>query len=355
MKRIFAGALALVFCLLAVLTPASAQTAISGRMTQGTILQNGAVALGNGNTMDVRAFSTAVFYVTGTLTSMTITFEISPDLGTTWYSLSTIKSGTTTTATTTTATGGFTASVAGYTHIRARVSTYSSGTVTIKANAYSLPFALVNTTLAGLTGAAASGAALSGNPVLTAGSDGTNAVNYKVDSSGRLFVVGGAASGAAVAGNPLLVGYSDGTNAETAWTASAANQAAANAGLHALTVAPPGQWIANHVPSTATLATVTKAAGSAGVRHVCTGIYASVSCDSTAQTPIKIYLRDGATTAGTILWAGTVAAPANGSGIIEISGLNILGTAATAMCGEFSGAGVTGSQCVVTITGYDTI
>jgi hypothetical protein len=64
-------------------------------------------------------------------------------------------------------------------------------------------------------GAGASGAAVTGNPVLTAGSDGTNARTVLTDTSGRIISVGAAASGAAVAGNPVLTGASDGTNARS--------------------------------------------------------------------------------------------------------------------------------------------
>lgn len=66
-----------------------------------------------------------------------------------------------------------------------------------------------------VVGAAASGSAFSGNPVLVGGSDGTNAQNLAVDTSGRAKVTGGAASGAAVSGNPVLVAGSDGTNARS--------------------------------------------------------------------------------------------------------------------------------------------
>lgn len=113
------------------------------------------------------------------------------------------------------------------------------------------------------------------------------------------------------------------------------------------------EWSANHVPATATQATITKAAAGAGVRHVCNVISATVACGATAQTPIQIYLRDGATGAGTILWAASVSAPADGVGGVMFSDLKIMGSANTAMTLEFSGAGVTASQEVVTMAGFD--
>jgi hypothetical protein len=136
-------------------------------------------------------------------------------------------------------------------------------------------------------------------------------------------------------------------------TASAANVAGAS-GVGVALATGPGNWTTNHVPSTATLATITKSAGGSGVRHVCNSITATVATGATAQTPILVYLRDGATTAGTILWAGTLSAPANSAGVLAVTGLSIVGTANTAMCLEFSAAGVTASQCVVTLGGYST-
>lgn len=114
-----------------------------------------------------------------------------------------------------------------------------------------------------------------------------------------------------------------------------------------------GNWSANNVPATATQATVTKAAGGAGVKHVCNSITATIACGSTAQAPVFVYLRDGASGVGTIIWAAAIAAPANGVGGVCISDLNIVGSANTAMTLEFSAAGVTSSQEAVTLSGYD--
>jgi hypothetical protein len=72
----------------------------------------------------------------------------------------------------------------------------------------------------GVGGLAAAGAATVGNPVLVAGTDGTDARSILTDASGRQEVVGAAAAGAAVAGNPVLVGGSDGTDARTMATDS---------------------------------------------------------------------------------------------------------------------------------------
>lgn len=66
-----------------------------------------------------------------------------------------------------------------------------------------------------IVGAAASGSAVAGNPVLIGGSDGTDARSILTDASGRQIMVGAVASGSAVSGSPVLMGGSDGTDART--------------------------------------------------------------------------------------------------------------------------------------------
>jgi hypothetical protein len=73
-------------------------------------------------------------------------------------------------------------------------------------------------------GLVADGAAVSGNPVLTAGFDGTNVQTKLTDTSGRQVTVGAAADGAAVTGNPVLMGGQDGTNAQSILTDTTGRQ-----------------------------------------------------------------------------------------------------------------------------------
>jgi hypothetical protein len=113
-------------------------------------------------------------------------------------------------------------------------------------------------------------------------------------------------------------------------------------------VTEPANWSVVHEPATATKATVTKAAGGAGVRHVCTGVQGSIACDSTPQSPLRLQLKDGATTVAS--WS--VAATANGMGGVALDGLCIMGTANTALTLEFSSAGVAGSSETVTLFGF---
>ncbi len=122
----------------------------------------------------------------------------------------------------------------------------------------------------------------------------------------------------------------------------------------ALITTKPGQWTAS-AQATAGTPSASKAAGGAGVSHVCTGIVASVAAAATAQTPVIVNLRDGATGAGTILATFALSAPANGTGIVSIAGLNIIGTANTAMTLEFAGATAAAVVGSVNLVGYDAV
>lgn len=114
------------------------------------------------------------------------------------------------------------------------------------------------------------------------------------------------------------------------------------------------QWSVQHTPAAATQATITKAAV-AGYRHVCDSITATIACGATAQTPIQVVLRDGATGVGAILWSAKLAAPVNGMGDIEMTDLGIPGTSGNAMTLEFTGAGVAASEQAVAMVGRDFI
>jgi hypothetical protein len=116
-------------------------------------------------------------------------------------------------------------------------------------------------------------------------------------------------------------------------------------------IAKQPNWTSVHKPAAATQATITKAA-QAGVAHVCDSITATIACDATAQTPIDIVLRDGASGSGTIIWAMTVSAPANDVGGVALTGLEIPGTPGNAMTLEFSAAGVALSKQAVTLVGH---
>jgi hypothetical protein len=120
--------------------------------------------------------------------------------------------------------------------------------------------------------------------------------------------------------------------------------------------APPAtQWAVAHTPAAATQATISQAAGAAGVRNVCTSISCTISTVGTAQTAALVFvLRDGASGAGTVLWSQQISLPVNTTFTIQLSGLSIPGTAATAMTLETVAANVAASFSSVSMSGYTT-
>lgn len=105
-------------------------------------------------------------------------------------------------------------------------------------------------------------------------------------------------------------------------------------------------------PAAAAVASVSRAAGGLGVKHICTSIHATLNAGAGATGIIKLYLRDGAAGVGAILWSASIQAPAAGFAKIELSDLSILGSANAPMTLEFSAAGGAGSQENVSFTGY---
>lgn len=95
-----------------------------------TTLQNAAVAIGNGAPLTVNDKGTVGVSVTGTFVG-TVTFEGSTDANTTWSSVNCTAITTLLTSTTTTTTGQFTCNTAGLTGFRARVSAWTSGSITV--------------------------------------------------------------------------------------------------------------------------------------------------------------------------------------------------------------------------------
>lgn len=142
----------------------------------------------------------------------------------------------------------------------------------------------------------------------------------------------------------------DGTTWDRARSASAANISATTQ-APAL-VAAPGNWTLTSAPAVNTVATATRAAGAAGVRHVLTSICADLNCVSAVTVPLVLVVRDGATGAGTILWQRRLTGTAGTTTKIEMTGLNIVGTAATAMTVEFTAAPALTDFETVSATGY---
>ena len=99
-------------------------------------MQTAAVATGNGTVVtcidDQGAYKVAGIQITG-ISGDTITFEATID-GTNWVALRCTPIATGTVATTATADGIYQVDVTGLYKIRARVSTYSAGTITVTCN-----------------------------------------------------------------------------------------------------------------------------------------------------------------------------------------------------------------------------
>lgn len=140
----------------------------------------------------------------------------------------------------------------------------------------------------------------------------------------------------AVSSWPLLF---NGATYDQARELSAANLSATISGSGGAIAASPGEWVVNSEPAVSTQATATRAAGAAGVRHVCKSLHFSLAA-VVAQTIIYARVRDGASGAGAILWSQGIIVPAGENVHIELSDLNIVGSAATAMTFEWSAAPV---------------
>jgi len=115
-------------------------------------------------------------------------------------------------------------------------------------------------------------------------------------------------------------------------------------------------WSRTNTPAANTQATASIAAGGGTVRHVATSITWCLATDTaTAVGPIAINLRDGATGAGTIIrsWYVNISL-AEESRCVDLSGLNMTGSANTAMTLEFAAAGGAATLETVSFTGYST-
>jgi len=171
-------------------------------------------------------------------------------------------------------------------------------------------------------------------------------------------VQGDVASGAADSGSPVKMG---GRAFGALPTAVAADQRV-NAYLdrEGRQIVRPwgaGAWSNVNFPAANTRASSTRAAGAAGVRHVCTGITVALAAGATAPAAVQldVRLRDGILDTGTILWQMAISIPATAGAMSGVtrSGLFIPGSAATAMTLEFSAAGGANTFESVSFEGID--
>lgn len=117
-------------------------------------------------------------------------------------------------------------------------------------------------------------------------------------------------------------------------------------------------WAQGSAPGVNTQATTTKAAGGAGVCHVCTGLQATFVAGTSAPSAadLAVFLRDGASGSGTVLGAWYLALTATAGAAspnICLTNLNIKGSANTAMCLEFTGAGGSNTFEGLSLQGHD--
>jgi len=114
------------------------------------------------------------------------------------------------------------------------------------------------------------------------------------------------------------------------------------------------EWAVIGMPVGNTQAVAVRAAA-ASLRHVATGISATISAGVTAAGQLDVVLRDGATGVGPIVWAQTLRCPASDIRGIVQSGLKIPGSTNTAMTLEFSAAGGAGTLERVSLSGFDVV
>lgn len=179
-----------------------------------------------------------------------------------------------------------------------------------------------------------------------------------MDVARGLFVGGQVAHDAADAGNPVKIGGIGRAAYETA-ASTAADRVNASFDLYGRLRVVPGYaeanaWAISNVAAANTAATVSKAAGSAAQRHVCTGFQVTMSSLG-APTPevIVFQIRDGATGAGTVIWSGSISLPAvaGTSTSCGLTGLWLVGTAATAMTIETAQGGGANDYISVNLQG----
>lgn len=114
---------------------------ISAGIVDKATLQDAAEATGNGYTMDVGGKASLTLQVTGTF-SGTVTFEASLD-GSNWVSRSGID-GSGNKSSTATTTGIYQFNIDGIKYFRARISAYTSGSITVVARATPFPLSSLN-------------------------------------------------------------------------------------------------------------------------------------------------------------------------------------------------------------------
>lgn len=322
-------------------------------------MQNAAVATGNGTVLTTTGYGTATLQVTGTFVG-TITFEGTAN-GTDYVSVSANTLGATTIGTTTTGTGIFRIAVAGLTNIRARISAYTSGSITVLGRATNAPHFAKTTTVANAVTLAALPAGTNNigdvdvltvpAPLSTTG-NGTAATALRVtlasDTTGVIPTVttvstvstltgGGVAHDGADSGNPIKIGAKAKATLEAVTAVAADDRTDLYADLNGALIvrphAPLGDLLSERVSDTGGTSTAfsTFGAPGAGVRNYITAITVH---NAHATTAGFVDIRDGA--AGSVLW--TIPAPPTGGATLMFNPPLRQPTANTALAYDVSAA-----------------
>jgi len=167
-------------------------TSANGTVTT-TTMQSAAVANGNGTLLTTTGLSTAILTVNCSACSggTTVNFEATQDT-TNFTSINAIQEGTTTPVATSTAASGITVwniNTAGFTSVRARISGYSAGTVTVTGQATPAPYD--NKSVALAAGTAVIGA-LSANQSVNVAQVGGSNVSTSATGVQKVGVIGNA-------------------------------------------------------------------------------------------------------------------------------------------------------------------
>lgn len=109
-----------------------------------------------------------------------------------------------------------------------------------------------------------------------------------------------------------------------------------------------GIWNISNYPAVATQATVSFVPSASQIAQNqvprLRALLFSLAAGATPGTPLECVVRDGASGTGTIIFSGTLAAPADGSGLIYLSGLDLRPSVGNAITIEFTAAGAATTQ-----------
>lgn len=186
-----------------------------------------------------------------------------------------------------------------------------------------------------VVGAGAAGAAVSGNPVLNAGSDGTNARTLKTDTAGNQIVVGDVANDSADSGNPVKVGGVAEATPSTSTMITDGDRANLQMDIDNMVMVKPytsyGDILVERVSNTDGASTASTVFGAtAGARNMIT----TIAVYNSSTTNGFVDIRDG--TGGTVLF--TIPLPANGGAITNFPVPLRQTTANTALAYDVSAA-----------------